>query len=193
MLLKFDQSPKLLSFTSDHYMTVCTAVIAYITITNTTVCTVVVVQRLPVPQHLVASCFKSLLVLSIVAPKFEAWWPQWRWNNYIIQLSRLILKGLLSSPFLSIIIPLTHWFCTAVIVVIPHTCTHSLVCTVEINMPCDLNIFMHNKKIFTSLTVSFLPDNIPCEPAWDPQDDHDSSPDDTTSPLTTCWAYAAHP
>jgi len=131
-LLKFDQSPKLLSFTSDHYTTVCTAVIAYVTITNTTVCTVVVVQRLPVPQRLVVSCFRSPLVLSIVAPKFEARWPQWRWNNYIIQLSHLILKGLLSSPFLSIIIQLTHRFCTAVIVIIPHTCTHSSVCTVEI-------------------------------------------------------------
>jgi len=46
---------------------------------------------------------------------------------------------------------------------------------------------------FTSLTVSFLPDDIPYEPAWDPRDDHDSSPDDTTSPLTTRWAYAARP
>jgi len=109
-----------------------TALIAYITITNTTVCTVVVVQHLPVPQRLVVSCFKCPLVLSIVAPKFQAQWPQWRWNNYIIQLSRLILKGLLSSPFLSIIIQLTHQFCTTVIVVIPHTCTHSSVCTVEI-------------------------------------------------------------
>ncbi|KAG2092396.1 hypothetical protein BD769DRAFT_1395449 [Suillus cothurnatus] len=60
-------------------------------------------------------------------------------------------------------------------------------------MPCDLNIFVCNKKIFTSLTVSFLPDDIPYEPAWDPRDDHNSSPDDTTSPLTTRWAYAAHP
>ncbi|KAG2108788.1 hypothetical protein BD769DRAFT_1675188 [Suillus cothurnatus] len=60
-------------------------------------------------------------------------------------------------------------------------------------MPCDLNIFMRNKKIFTSLTASFLPDDIPYKPAWDPRDDHNSSLDDTTSPLTTRWAYAAHP
>jgi hypothetical protein len=59
-------------------------------------------------------------------------------------------------------------------------------------MPHDLNIFMRD-KIFTSLTVSFLFDDIPYEPAWDPRDDYDSSPDDTTSPLTTCWAYAAYP
>ncbi|KAG0692956.1 hypothetical protein DFH29DRAFT_1007858 [Suillus ampliporus] len=40
--------------------------------------------------------------------------------------------------------------------------------------------------------ASFLPDDIPYKPVWDPQDDHDPSLDDTTSPLTTCWAYAAH-
>jgi len=60
-------------------------------------------------------------------------------------------------------------------------------------MPRDLNIFVRDEKIFTSLTASFLPDDIPYEPAWDPRDDHDSSPDDTTSPLTTRWAYAARP
>ncbi|KAG2131572.1 hypothetical protein BD769DRAFT_1666604 [Suillus cothurnatus] len=60
-------------------------------------------------------------------------------------------------------------------------------------MPRDLNIFVCDEKIFTSLTASFLPDDIPYEPAWDPRDDHNSSPDDTTSPLTTRWAYAACP
>ncbi|KAG1856709.1 hypothetical protein DFJ58DRAFT_727157 [Suillus subalutaceus] len=60
-------------------------------------------------------------------------------------------------------------------------------------MTSDLNIFVREQKIFTSLTATSLPDDIPYGPAWDPQDDHNSSPDDTTLPLTTHWAYGAHP
>ncbi|KAG2120409.1 uncharacterized protein F5147DRAFT_785142 [Suillus discolor] len=60
-------------------------------------------------------------------------------------------------------------------------------------MTAKLNIFVREEKIYTSLNASFLPNNIPHEPVWDPRDDHDSSPDDSTSPLTTRWAYAACP
>lgn len=60
-------------------------------------------------------------------------------------------------------------------------------------MAAPLNVFVRDEKIYTSITASFLPDHIPFEPVWDPRDDHDSSPDDSTSPLTTPWAYAARP
>ncbi|KAG2054034.1 hypothetical protein BDR06DRAFT_1008214 [Suillus hirtellus] len=60
-------------------------------------------------------------------------------------------------------------------------------------MPGQLNIFVHEGKIYTSLNTSSLPNDIPHKPVWDPWDDHDASPDDSTSPLTTCWAYAARP
>ncbi|KAG1889726.1 uncharacterized protein F5891DRAFT_1198441 [Suillus fuscotomentosus] len=60
-------------------------------------------------------------------------------------------------------------------------------------MPSQLNIFVREGKIYTSLNASSLPDDIPHEPVWDPRDDHDTSPDDSTSPLTTRWVYAARP
>ncbi|KAG2745677.1 hypothetical protein P692DRAFT_201807684 [Suillus brevipes Sb2] len=60
-------------------------------------------------------------------------------------------------------------------------------------MTTQLNIFMQEEKVFTSLIVSFLPKQIPYKPALDSQDDHDASPDNSTSPLTTRWAYAASP
>ncbi|KIK32823.1 hypothetical protein CY34DRAFT_110832 [Suillus luteus UH-Slu-Lm8-n1] len=60
-------------------------------------------------------------------------------------------------------------------------------------MTGQLNIFVREENVFTSFTASFLPNQIPYEPAWDPWDDHDTSPDDSTSPLTTRWAYAARP
>ncbi|KAG2756742.1 hypothetical protein P692DRAFT_20868382 [Suillus brevipes Sb2] len=60
-------------------------------------------------------------------------------------------------------------------------------------MTGQLKIFVQEEKVFTSLTASFLPEKIPHEPAWDPRDDHNTSPDDSTSPLTTRWAYATRP
>jgi hypothetical protein len=60
-------------------------------------------------------------------------------------------------------------------------------------MAARLNIFARDEKIYTSITASFLPDKIPFEPVWDPRDDHDSSPDDSNTPLTTRWAYESRP
>jgi hypothetical protein len=60
-------------------------------------------------------------------------------------------------------------------------------------MTGQLKIFVREEKVFTSLTASFLPEKIPYEPAWDPRDDHNASLDDSTSPLTTRWAYATRP
>ncbi|KAG2069912.1 hypothetical protein BDR04DRAFT_1156070 [Suillus decipiens] len=60
-------------------------------------------------------------------------------------------------------------------------------------MTWQLNVFVQEQKIFTSFTTSFPPDDIPFEPVWDPQDKHNSSPDDPNSPLTTRWAYKTHP
>ncbi|KAG2751382.1 hypothetical protein P692DRAFT_20872481 [Suillus brevipes Sb2] len=59
-------------------------------------------------------------------------------------------------------------------------------------MTGQLNIFVREEKVFTSLTASFLPDKIPYEPVWDPQDNHDTSPDDSTSPLTTLSSRSWH-
>ncbi|KAG1765883.1 hypothetical protein EV702DRAFT_1050871 [Suillus placidus] len=55
-------------------------------------------------------------------------------------------------------------------------------------MTGQLNVFVCEETIYTSLNAS---DAISHEPVWDTQDDHDSSPDDSTSPLTTRWAYPA--
>ncbi|KAG1890841.1 hypothetical protein F4604DRAFT_1913655 [Suillus subluteus] len=60
-------------------------------------------------------------------------------------------------------------------------------------MTGNLNIFVREEDIYTSLTTSFLPDIIPHQPIWDPRDNHDASPDDSNSPLTTRWAYGARP
>ncbi|KAG1833610.1 hypothetical protein DFJ58DRAFT_847796 [Suillus subalutaceus] len=45
--------------------------------------------------------------------------------------------------------------------------------------------------VYTSPTAHLLPDVIPYEPLWDPREDHNSSPDDTDRPLSTCWVYGA--
>ncbi|KAG1827996.1 hypothetical protein EV424DRAFT_1536997 [Suillus variegatus] len=57
----------------------------------------------------------------------------------------------------------------------------------------DLQVFVHDGQVYTSLTAHSLPNIIPYEPLWDPRDDSDSSPDDSDTPLTTRWAYAARP
>lgn len=57
----------------------------------------------------------------------------------------------------------------------------------------SLKVFCRDDKVYTSLTAHSLPEAIPHQPAWDPRDPHDSSPDDSDTPLTTRWAYAARP
>ncbi|KAG2126380.1 uncharacterized protein EDB93DRAFT_1257529 [Suillus bovinus] len=57
----------------------------------------------------------------------------------------------------------------------------------------SLKVFCHDDKVYTSLTADSLPEAIPHWPAWDLHDTHDSLPDDSDTPLTTCWAYAARP
>ncbi|KAG1727920.1 hypothetical protein EDD22DRAFT_853349 [Suillus occidentalis] len=56
-------------------------------------------------------------------------------------------------------------------------------------MAARLNIFLQDKKIYTSVITSFLPNKIPFEPVWNSWDNHDSSLDDSNTPLTTRWAY----
>ncbi|KAG1875736.1 hypothetical protein F4604DRAFT_1680624 [Suillus subluteus] len=60
-------------------------------------------------------------------------------------------------------------------------------------MSNNLRVFVRDGQVYTSLTADSLPDVIPYEPLWDPRDDHNSSPDDSDRPLSTCWAYGARP
>ncbi|KAG1726503.1 uncharacterized protein EDB91DRAFT_1254279 [Suillus paluster] len=56
-------------------------------------------------------------------------------------------------------------------------------------MSNNLHVIIHDGQVYTSLTAHSLPDVIPHEPPWDPREDYDCSPDDSNTPLTTCWAY----
>ncbi|KAG1855262.1 hypothetical protein F4604DRAFT_1685746 [Suillus subluteus] len=60
-------------------------------------------------------------------------------------------------------------------------------------MSNNLHVFVHDGQVYTSCTAHSLPNVIPYEPLWDPHKDHNSSPDDTDRPLSTCWAYGARP
>ncbi|KAG1901221.1 uncharacterized protein F5891DRAFT_1187916 [Suillus fuscotomentosus] len=55
----------------------------------------------------------------------------------------------------------------------------------------NLCVFARDGQVYTSLTAHSLPDAIPYESCWDPHEDYDTSPDDSDTPLTTCWAYGA--
>jgi hypothetical protein len=57
----------------------------------------------------------------------------------------------------------------------------------------NLRVFARDGQVYTSLTTHSLPDTIPYESRWDPREDYDTSPDDSDTPLTTCWAYGARP
>ncbi|KAG1844362.1 hypothetical protein F4604DRAFT_1937555 [Suillus subluteus] len=59
-------------------------------------------------------------------------------------------------------------------------------------MSNDLHVLVRDGQVYTSLTTHSLPDVLPHEPPWDPREDYNYSPNDSTTPLTTCWAYGTH-
>ncbi|KAG1859698.1 hypothetical protein F4604DRAFT_1930676 [Suillus subluteus] len=51
-------------------------------------------------------------------------------------------------------------------------------------MSNDLHVLVRDGQVYTSLTTHSLPDVLPREPPWDPREDYNYSPDDSTTPLT---------